>query len=940
MAMMVESGIGILCLTETWLGQDESAVSVEIGEWRHKLVSLPRKGRKGGGVALILREEIKYSRCQVTTSSFECLEVFIKGKVGVRLAVIYRSGSDHKEFLSEFEDYLSSYVSKGGVPIILGDFNVRFQDNDDGFTQRFKGLIEKEGWLQHVEGPTHTKGSTLDLVLTRDNGEASLEDLEVYEAPALPDHSLVSFGLNVLGCSSTSDFKLVTNRRMKDFDIDDLREDILQSDLCDELPDDLDQCVDLYNTLLTGFMDSRAPVVTRKVQVRNDQWYTQNYEICQAAKRKRRQKERKYRAVLRNSTNAQEINTHRLACKAQTKETEKVLMEVRERYFTERLEAQQHDSKATWRTANYLLGRTQTEVLPSNMEKEEMADAFMGAFQGKVEKIYKRMEERRSTITASAFSVPPAANPKSVPTFRFEKVSDEVLRATIKAMGTKHCGLDPLPTSFISKLYGELLPVLSKIVNDSLLSGVFPKALKTANIRPTIKKPELDQDDLGNYRPVSNLPFLGKLIEKCAGDQLVKHLEDNSLLSKNQSAYRRNMSCETATLRIYDDLLTLTDEKRKVVLLLLDLSAAFDTVNHDTLLGRLEKLYGVTGNSLNWFRSYLTDRTASVVVGDLKSALVELSIGVPQGSILGPILFICYTRELELVAEKHGVSIHFYADDTQVYAAYSCDEIALVEEKLRACVIDIQEWLTNNFLQLNPTKTEVLILSPRGEPEKSSFDLFKGAEPLQIATSARNLGVYFDARLSFDHHVARVVRSCKVTLVNLWRIGGKLSRRLRTTLVTSLIHGQLDFCNSLMLGMTKKNVNELQKVQNAAARFVFGQRRWRGTTELRKTLHFLPVDKRIQFKICVQVYKCLNGLAPEYLSSLLLKRRKKAMGLRADNDELLLETPRTKYRITERAFRVSGPRLWNKLPKDLRGVDNLQEFKRSLKTHLFKAAFD
>ena len=940
MGMMVESGIGILCLTETWLGVDESAVAVEIKEWKHQLVSVPRKGRKGGGVALILRDSIKFTRCHASTKSFECLEVFIKGKAGVRLAVIYRTGSDHSAFLLEFEDYLSSFVSKGGVPIVLGDFNVRYQDDSDGFTQKFKSLVAKEGWLQHVKGPTHIKGGTLDLVLTRDSNEATLVDIDVYQAPALPDHSLVSFGLNVLGPSSTGDYKLVTNRRMKDFDIEDLREDILQSDLCDELPEGLDECVELYNTILTGLMDKRAPVVTRKVQTRNDQWYTQNYEICQEQKRKRRRAERKYRAILKNSTNAEDINAHRIECRRQTKETEKFLMDVREKYFADRLEAEQHDPKATWRTANYLLGRQQAEVLPGNIEKENLADAFMGSFQGKVEKIYRRMEDRRKAMGVKDESVGRVNSLRPEPTFQFKRVSDEVLRTTIKAMGTKHCALDPFPTSFVSKLFGELLPVLSKIVNDSLLSGVFPEALKTALIRPTIKKADLDQDDLGNYRPVSNLPFIGKLIEKCAADQFVGHLEENGLLSKKQSAYRRNMSCETATLRIYDDLLTLTDEKTKVVLLLLDLSAAFDTVNHGTLLRRLEQLYGVTGNSLDWFRSYLTGRTASVNVAGMKSALVELSIGVPQGSILGPILFICYTKELELIAEKHGVAIHFYADDTQVYAAYSCDEFAALEKKLRACVADIQDWLTNNFLQLNPTKTEVLILSPRGDPEEKLIDLFDGADPLPTAVSARNLGVRFDTKLNFDSHVSKVVRSCKATLVNLWRIAGKLSLKLRTTLVTSLIHGQLDFCNSLMMGMSKKNVNELQKVQNAAARFVFRQRRWRGTTELRKTLHFLPVERRIQFKVCVQVYKCLNGLAPEYLSSLLQKRKRKAIGLRADRDELLLETPQTKYRITERAFRVSGPRLWNKLPKDLRGVDSLQEFKKGLKTHLFKAAFD
>ena len=938
MGMMVENKLDVLALTETWLGADESALEVEVKDWGHVLVSSARQGAKGGGVAFILRRNIKYSRHRTATSTFECLEIFVKGSVGLRLAVIYRTGNDHSQFLAEFGEYLISFVSKGGVPILLGDFNVRFQDDTDRFTQKFKALLDSEGWLQHVAGPTHNRGSTLDLVLTRSSDLSSLEELENYWAPELPDHSLVSFVLGVVGSSSTQDFKMVTSRRMKDFDIEDLREDVLRSNLCGDLPEDLNECVALYDTSLRGFMDSRAPVVTRKVRVRNAPWFNASYEVCQEAKRKRRAKERAYRKVLRQSTSSGEIQKHLEICKAQVKETERILRDAREKYFSSRLEAQQHDPRATWQTANHLLGREKVEVLPGNIEKEAMADAFMGAFQGKVEKIYNSLEQKRKDIPDGPEEV--RGYRSSVPEFKFQKVSDETLRATIKEMGNKHCGLDPIPTSFVKKLFGELLPVLSKTVNDSLLSGVFPESLKTANIRPTIKKADLDPDVLGNYRPVSNLPFLGKLIEKCACDQFVQHLEDHSLLSKYQSAYRKQRSCETATLRIFDDLLTLTDAKTKVVLLLLDLSAAFDTVNHSILLKRLETIYGVRGKALDWFTSYLTGRTASVVLGNMSSVLVDLAIGVPQGSILGPILFICYTSEMDVIAGRHGLSIHFYADDTQVYAAFSPDEFSEMEQKLKACVSDIQNWLTNNFLQLNPSKTEVLILSPRTDNgDVNEVDLFEGEDRLSTTDSARNLGVYFDSRLSFDKHVAMVTRACNATLVNLWRIGTKLSRKLKTTLVTSLIHGKLDYCNSLLSGMTKKNVAKLQKVQNAAARFIFGQRHRQGTTELRRILHFLPVCERIQFKTGVMVYKCLNGLAPEYLSELLHKRRRKKTSLRMDNDDLLLEQVHTRYKTSERAFRVSGPRFWNSLPRKIRAAETLEIFKKDLKTYLFQQAF-
>ena len=938
MEMMIENSLEVLALTETWLNEDEAALAVELGELGYTLVNAARTGKKGGGVGFVLRDRVKFTRCKSSTRSFECLEIFVKGSVGIRFAVVYRTGQNHSQFISEFGDYLASFVSKGGVPMVLGDFNVRFQDSSDRFTEKFKSLIKSEGWSQHVVGPTHIKGGTLDLVLTRDGERVGLSGISSYRSPVLPDHSLISFFVDVSGYSSSSEFRIVRNRKMAGLDMDDLKADVLQSDLCGNLPGDLDHSVQLYNSLLLGFIDSRAPVVTRNVRARNDQWFTQNFEVCQEAKRLRRRKERKYRSVLAKSTDPVEILSHYRAFKSQEKETEKTLNRVREDYFCAKLEEVKDNPRAVWKTANHLLGRSRTTTVPGNVDEESVADAFMSAFKGKVDKIYRAMEKSQTGGPDSwSDSGLPTSRP---PIFKFEKVSDEVLLATIKEMNTKHCALDPLPTSFIRKLSSELLPILSHIVNTSLLSGVFPSDLKTAFICPILKKADLDPDDLGNYRPVSNLPFLGKLIEKCAADQFVAHLENHNLLPSNQSAYRHKRSCETATLRILDDLLTLTDAKSKVILLLLDLSAAFDTVNHPVLLGRLRKLFGVSGTTLDWFESYLTGRTASVVLGELRSVLTEIAIGVPQGSILGPILFICYTAELEKIAARHGVSIHFYADDTQIYAAFSAENFCKVEERLSNCVSDIQSWLANNFLQLNPNKTEVLILSPRDkQPSITSLNLFRDSGPSAVTPSARNLGVYFDSRLKFDEHIDRVVRSCKATLINLWRVGGKLSRKLRTTLVSSLVHSKMDFCNSLLAGITKRNLDRLQKVQNASARFIYGQRRWRGTTKLRKQLHFLPIAERIEFKVCVLVFQCINGLAPDYLSDLLKKREKKVHSLRKDDDNLLLETAHSKYKSSEGAFHITGPKLWNQLPRALRETTSLTCFKKDLKTHLFRRAF-
>ena len=189
-------------------------------------------------------------------------------------------------------------------------------------------------------------------------------------------------------------------------------------------------------------------------------------------------------------------------------------------------------------------------------------------------------------------------------------------------------------------------------------------------------------------------------------------------------------------------------------------------------------------------------------------------------------------------------------------------------------------------------------------------------------------------------HVSRTVQSCWSQLANLGRIRKGLSVELKTQLVHSLVHSRLDFGNGILVGISKRDLQRLQKVQNSATRFIYGSKGRRGVTEMRMKLHFLPVEQRIEFKICLLVYKCLHGLAPEYLSDMIQRRQQKTRKVRLDDDPTLLEKRHdTKYLTTQKAFSVCGPKLWNKLPKSLREVSSLENFKKMLKSHLFTVAY-
>uniref|UniRef100_A0A8C6UE42 Reverse transcriptase domain-containing protein n=1 Tax=Neogobius melanostomus TaxID=47308 RepID=A0A8C6UE42_9GOBI len=299
-------------------------------------------------------------------------------------------------------------------------------------------------------------------------------------------------------------------------------------------------------------------------------------------------------------------------------------------------------------------------------------------------------------------NVTPPVPPTLVPTFsHFILPTHRQIETLIRCMRPSTCSLDPLPTALIKSNITSLSPLITTIINSSLQSGHLPTSLKTALINPRLKKPSLDPDTMSNYRPISNLPFLSKVIEKVIVTQIHNHLHSHSLYEKFQSGFRSGHSTETALVRVTNDLLVAADQGSPSLLLLLDLSAAFDTVDHTILLHRLQHFIGISHTALQWFRSYLTDRVEYVVLGGARSRPHTVTCGVPQGSVLGPTLFSIYMLPLGHIISRHGVAFHCYADDTQLYVRLDPTSPTSSLPTLTACLEETKAWMTDNFLQLN-----------------------------------------------------------------------------------------------------------------------------------------------------------------------------------------------------------------------------------------------
>ncbi len=540
----------------------------------------------------------------------------------------------------------------------------------------------------------------------------------------------------------------------------------------------------------------------------------------------------------------------------------------------------------------------------------------------------------KTKTISSQFSPPLTQDPQptrstaQTPIFSFCPLTEAEVSKLLLSSHPTTCPLDPIPSHLLQAISPTLLPALTHIINTSLLTGIFPTAFKQARVTPLLKKPTLNTSLLENYRPVSLLPFIRRVVF----NQVSLFLSQNNKLDAKQSGFRSGHSTETALLSVTEALRIAKVDSKSSVLILLDLSAAFDTVNHQILLSTLSSL-DITGIPLRWFESYLTGRSFRVAWGGEVSKARQLVTGVPQGSVLGLLLFSTYTTSLAPIIQAHGFSYHFYADDTQLYLSFRPDD-PTVAARISGCLADISAWMKEHHLQLNLAKTELLVF-PATPTLQHDFTIQLGSSTITPSASVRNIGVIFDDQLTFKEHIAKTARSCRFALYNIRKIRSFLTEHAAQLLVQALVISRLDYCNALLAGLPSNTIKPLQMIQNAAARLVFNEPKRAHVTPLFVSLHWLPVAARIQFKTLMLAYRTTTGSAPTYFHS-LLQIYTPSRSLRSASERRLVVPSQRGSKSLSRTFSFTIPGWWNDLPIPIRNAGSLSNFKQQLKTHLFQ----
>ena len=475
------------------------------------------------------------------------------------------------------------------------------------------------------------------------------------------------------------------------------------------------------------------------------------------------------------------------------------------------------------------------------------------------------------------------------------------------------------------------VPIITSLINSSFSSNIFPQPWKIAEVVPIHKSG--DSEDPANTRPVSLLPIVSKVCERSAHSQFTTFLNSNDIVHNLQSGNRKFHSTESALLHYTDELLKNMDDKKISVIVLLDMSKAFDSIRHDLMLCKLHKL-GVSDTACAWFKSYLSQRKQAVKIENTLSETLPLTVGVPQGSILGPVLFTLYVNDL-LRVPKHCRALG-YVDDTKIFLALpSCqlsDAVTAVNQDLR----DISRWCCANSLLINPDKTKLLLV---GVPQLTRnitavppvMLLGKEVKPVTVA---KDLGVYIDSHLNYNEHITKTVSTCMYMLSRVNRIKHLLDSKTLIFLINAFVFSKLYYCSTVWSNTTKENIRKLQLVQNFACRIVLGLKKYDHITEGLKSLNWISVKDKLLLNDLVMVHKCLHGQMPNYLSDKFIKRSKIHDRNTRKKDELNL--PKCRLKIGQRSFAFRGAKSYNDLPDDIKKTRDTKHFKKNLYNYLLK----
>ena len=519
--------------------------------------------------------------------------------------------------------------------------------------------------------------------------------------------------------------------------------------------------------------------------------------------------------------------------------------------------------------------------------------------------------------------------------FFFKPITPEEVKQEILSLpNSKSCGLYSCPTQLLKSSCNIISPALSHIFNLSVIHGVYPSKLKISKITPIYKSD--DETDPSNYRPISLLSNFNRIFEKLLYYRMKEFIDKNNLLYSSQYGFRKSHSTEHAVLDIVEDILRNMDKRYFSCGVFIDLKKAFDTVNHEILLDKLN-FYGFRGLINDWFQSYLKNRTQTIQIGEHLSTKLISPCGVPQGSVLGPLLFLLYINDIHLCSDK--LKFYLFADDTNIL--YADKNLKAIEQTVNVELNNVHDWLTTNRLTLNTKKSNFLIFRPRQKkmhfsPQIGILDCETNRRvSLEQKSYIKYLGVLIDQNLSWKNHVDSVIVKISKTIGMIAKLRYFVPSTVLVNIYNSLILPYITYGLLAWGNASNAYLNKILVLQKRVLRLIYFTDRREHAIPLFAKAKILPVTFLYYEAVSKLMFDVHNQRAPINILKLFTKTSHIHTYNTRSSKSQLFSTKYSRLNLQKKAFSRVGVKIWNKIPKEFKTLSK-HSFNKQIKTSLFQ----